>query len=74
MSTNDKEFEKGVEVENNSFDFKGGRPLHFFSRDEIESAFSHFDLVKLEEVDIHEVHSRGEEHDHTEWLIVAEKC
>lgn len=73
FSTGERGFGQGIEVERNTFAFKPGRPVHFFSESEIRNAFSQFTLVRLDEVDIHEVHQGGNEHFHREWLMVAEK-
>jgi SAM-dependent methyltransferase len=73
FSTGESGFFQGIEVERNTFEFKPGRPVHFFSESEIRNAFSKFTLWKLDEVDIHEVHQDGNEHFHREWLMVAEK-
>ena len=73
FSRNEKGFGEGIEVEENTFEFKPGRPVHFFSEDEIRCAFAQFAIVQLDEVDIHEVHHGGNQHVHKEWLMVAEK-
>jgi SAM-dependent methyltransferase len=61
FSRNEKGFGEGIEVEENTFEFKPGRPVHFFA------------ILQLDEIAIHEVHQDGNEHFHKEWLMVAEK-
>lgn len=73
FSRNEKGFGEGIEVEENTFEFKPGRPVHFFSEDEIRNAFAQFAILQLDEIAIHEVHQDGNEHFHKEWLMVAEK-
>jgi len=73
FSRKEKGFGEGLEVEKNTFEFKPGRPVHFFSEEEIRRAFGQFTIIQLDEVAIHEVHQDGNEHFHKEWLIVAEK-
>jgi SAM-dependent methyltransferase len=73
FSRREKGFGQGPEVEENTFEFKPGRPVHFFSEEEIRNAFARFTIAKLEEVDVHEVHQDGNEHFHREWLMVGEK-
>ena len=73
FSRKEKGFGEGIEVEKNTFEFKPGRPVHFFSEEEIRRAFGQFTIVQLDEVAIHEVHQDGNEHFHKEWLMVAEK-
>jgi SAM-dependent methyltransferase len=73
FSTRERGFGQGIEVERNTFEFKPGRPVHFFSESEIRNAFAKFTIVRLDEVDIHEVHQGGKEHFHREWLMVAGK-
>lgn len=73
FSRNEKGFGEGIEVEENTFEFKPGRPVHFFSGDEIRNAFAQFAILQLDEIAIHEVHQDGNEHFHKEWLMVAEK-
>ena len=73
FSRMEKGFGDGIEVEKNTFEFKPGRPVHFFSEGEIRSVFAQFTIGQLDEVDIYEVHQDGNEHFHREWLMVAEK-
>ncbi len=73
FSRREKGFGQGREVEENTFEFKSGRPVHFFSEEEIRKTFGRFTFVKLEEADIYEVHQDGNEHFHREWVMVGEK-
>lgn len=73
FSRREKGFGQGREVEANTFEFKRGRQVHFFSGDEIRNAFARFTIERLDEVAIHEVHQDGKEHFHREWIMVAEK-
>lgn len=73
FSRMEKGFGQGPEVEANTFESKPGRPVHFFSEEEIRDAFARFAIDRLEEVDVHEVHQDGNEHFHREWLMVGEK-
>jgi len=73
FSRNENGFGEGIEVEENTFEFKRDRPVHFFSEGEIRSAFAQFAIVQLDEVAIHDVHQGGDQHCHKEWLMVAER-
>lgn len=73
FSRKEKGFGQGPEVEENTFECKPGRPVHFFSEEEIRNAFAGFTIERLDEVAIHEVHQDGNEHFHREWFMVGEK-
>ena len=73
FSLEERGFKEGVEVEKNTFEFKPGRPVHFFSEEELRSDLSGFAIAKLERQDVFEKHQNGDQHYHKEWIAVANK-
>jgi SAM-dependent methyltransferase len=73
FSQGERGYGRGTEVEKDTFEFKKGRPVHFFPEQELKAMFAHFSLLRLEETDIFEVHQSGDQHYHREWVMVAEK-
>jgi len=72
FSTDDEEFGLGLQVEENTFDAKGGRPAHFFTPAELGSLFPELAVERVETVVEPEDHG-GRPHEHHLLLLVASR-
>jgi SAM-dependent methyltransferase len=73
FSTEEKSYGKGNEVEKNTFESKQGRPVHYFSDQDIKSHFLKFDILETGLMEDTENHGDEGEHVHTLRYIFAQK-
>ncbi len=73
FSTEEKSYGKGSEVEKNTFESKQGRPVHYFSDQDIKDHFSKFDILETGLMKDTENHGDEGEHVHTLRYIFAKK-
>ncbi len=71
----DKEvsYGKGVEIEKNTFESKPGRPVHYFSKQDLQHHFQKFEVIEEGLVDDPEVHGDIGPHIHRLRYIVCKK-
>lgn len=70
FSNEDQEFGRGVEVEEGTFDYRGGRPAHFFTQADLRAHFAAWDILKFGVIDEPEDHGEGP-HTHPMRYVLA---
>lgn len=73
FSTDEKSYRKGAEVEKNTFESKPGRPVHYFSDEDIIEHFHRFNIIETGLMEDHENHGEEGPHVHTLRYIFAQK-
>jgi len=66
FSENEPSYGKGKEVEKNTFESKPGRPVHYFTEDDLKAHFTGMDIIESGIAEDFETH--GEEGPHTHIL------
>lgn len=73
FSESEKSFGKGAEVEENTFESKPGRPVHYFGEDDLREHFAAFTVLETGLAEDREDHGEEGPHTHVVRYIVAEK-
>ncbi|MGB1219408.1 MAG: class I SAM-dependent methyltransferase [Flavobacteriales bacterium] len=68
LSSNDKRFGQGKEVNQNTFQSPNGLNLFFYDEETVKEEFEDYNIIQLKEIDEPEAHP-NERH----WMIVCEK-
>ncbi|MBN1798587.1 MAG: class I SAM-dependent methyltransferase [Spirochaetales bacterium] len=71
FSEQEKNYGKGEEVEQNTFESKPGRPVHYFSENDLMKHFSAYKLIETGLVEDSEDHGEEGEHTHILRYIVC---
>ena len=74
FSDTEKSFGKGLQVEENTFESKPGRPVHYFTEQDLKSHFTRFSIMETGIAEDREDH--GEEGPHTHhvrYIVVVKK-
>jgi len=66
-------FGKGREVENNTFESKPGRQVHYFGKEDLRDHFQDFSIVKNRIIEDPENHGEQGPHSHILRYIFARK-
>jgi len=72
FSDKEASFGKGQEVEKNTFESRPGRPVHYFTGDELRDYFEDFEIIESGITEDRENHGEGP-HTHTLLYILARK-
>jgi SAM-dependent methyltransferase len=72
FSDKEASFGKGQEVEKNTFESRPGRPVHYFTEEELRQYFEDFEIIESGITEDRENHSGGP-HTHTLLYILARK-
>jgi SAM-dependent methyltransferase len=73
FSDKEESYGKGAEVEKNTFESKPGRPVHYFSSEDIKKHFYNFDIIEEGLINDKENHGDIGEHTHCLRYIVCKK-
>ncbi len=73
FSEEESSFGQGEEVENNTFESKPGRPVHYFTEDDLIQQFGDFKLISTGLIDDREEHGEEGAHTHKLRYIFCEK-
>ena len=73
FSDREESFGRGKEVEENTFESKPGRIVHYFTREDLLSHFKNFDVIELGEMTDEENHGKVGEHIHCLRYIFCSK-
>lgn len=73
FSEKEKSFGSGKEIENNTFESKPGRPVHYFTRNDLKNLFSDYFIIKEGSFKEKENHGVLGEHVHNLRYIFAQK-
>jgi len=73
FSEREPSFGKGKEIENNTFESRPGRPVHYFTEDGLREHFSNFETVKMGMIEEPEDHG-GNPHIHILRHILTRKA
>ncbi len=64
FSDKEKSFGEGEEVEENTFESKPGRPVHYFTREDLLTHFNRYNVIEIGEMEDKENHGEIGEHVH----------
>lgn len=70
-SVEDPDYQKGVEIEKNSFTNTRGVLKHYYSKDDVYEEFQNFSTIEIENIEEHHTHDFP--HIHQSYLIYADK-
>ena len=70
FSIDDKQYGKGRELEEDTFDSMNGRPAHFFNKDRISGTLNGWHIAKMTALEVIESHGKGR-HRHNFLIVVA---
>lgn len=73
FSEKEKSYGKGKEIEEDTFESKSGRPVHYFSEDDLLEHFEDFSIIETGLMDDKENHGESGEHVHVLRYIFAQK-
>lgn len=73
FSDKEKSFGKGEEVEENTFESKPGRIVHYFTREDLLSHFDKYDVMEIGEMEDRENHGEEGEHVHSLRYVFCSK-
>ena len=73
FSEKEESFGKGAEIENNTFESKKGRAVHYFTEDDLLNHFDGFELLDTGIIDEHENHGDTGKHVHKLRYIYTRK-
>lgn len=73
MSEKDKSFGKGNNIEQNTFESKPGRPVHYFTKQDLIEHFKEFYIIKSGIIKDKENHGESGKHVHVLRYIFAKK-
>ncbi len=73
FSDKEESYGKGTEVEKYTFESKPGRPVHYFSSEDIRSHFHKFEIIEENIINDPENHGDAGEHTHCLRYIVCNK-
>lgn len=73
FSEKEPSYGKGKEVEKNTFETKPGRPVHYFSADDLEEHFGMFNILETGLMEDPEKHDQEGEHIHIVRYIYVKK-
>lgn len=73
FSDKEESFGRGKKVEENTFESKPGRPVHYFTREDLLSHFNDFDVIEIGEMEDKENHGEEGEHIHRLRYIFCSK-
>lgn len=73
FSEEEKSYGKGVQVEENTFESKPGRPVHYFTREDLHFHFRKWETIEEGIVEDKEVHGEEGPHTHRLRYIFARK-
>jgi SAM-dependent methyltransferase len=65
FSDKEKSFGEGKEVEKNTFESKPGRPVHYFTREDLLAHFDRYNVIEIGEMEDKENHGEIGEHVHS---------
>ena len=73
FSDNEKSFGKGKKIEENTFESKPRRPVHYFTEVDLRDQFKNIQIIKTGEIDEEEEHGEIGKHVHTLRYIFGKK-
>jgi len=73
MSENDKSFGKGRDIECNTYESKPGRPVHYFSEEDLFDHFKSFKVLETGIIEDKEDHGKIGPHTHILRFIFIKK-
>jgi SAM-dependent methyltransferase len=73
FSDEEESYGKGQEVEKDTFESKPGRPVHYFSRDDLQHHFRKFEIIEEGLIDDQEEHGDTGPHTHRLRYIACKK-
>jgi len=73
FSTDEPSFKKGAEIEPGTFESKPGRPVHYFSQDELIASLRQFSVRECVLIEDPEDHGEEGPHIHRLYYVLAQK-
>ncbi|MFW5932933.1 MAG: class I SAM-dependent methyltransferase, partial [Candidatus Hadarchaeota archaeon] len=73
FSNEEHSYGKGRRVEENTFESKQGRPVHYFTKDDLKNHFKDFQIIETESIEERENHGEKGPHIHNLRYIFARK-
>ncbi len=73
FSDDENSFGKGRMIEPNTFESKPGRPVHYFTKNDLIKQFKGFNVIKTGKIEDEEEHGENSKHVHILRYIFAEK-
>ncbi len=73
FSDKEESFGRGGKVEENTFESKPGRIVHYFTREDLLSHFKAFDVIEIGEMEEKENHGKAGEHIHSLRYVFCSK-
>ena len=73
FSDNEKSFGKGKKIEENTFESKPRRPVHYFTEKDLKDHFKNFQIIKTGEIEEEEEHGEIGKHVHSLRYIFGKK-